>query len=453
MDALTGDVAVWLLARMVWWVERMARGRTVLTGPRGRLRRRVVALAVALLAMVAAPAFPASDPLPSEAIGRVETLPAAKSAHWVWASDAVTSRIALVDLEGGRMLGQIDGGWGITAGLFPDDGSILVPETHYSRGSRGQRTDLVSFYDGTRLAPTFEILIPAKRAFNALPVGNAALSDDERFLAVLNMTPATSLSIVDRQRRRFAGEVPIPGCALVYGAGDRRFLSLCADGRLLLVELDEQGNAIRKAHSEAFFDVQADPVTEKAVRRGDVWYFASFEGWIHEVDVSGPMPQPREPWSLFDAAAREEGWRVGGRQLLAVHRQSGQLYALVHRGGPDTHKQAGEEAWVYDLASRERVRRIPLRNPGLTYLGVSMAFGEDWWWPFNRLYDALLSLTPLGVASLAVTQDDAPVLVTGSEFSGALALYDARSGAFLRRITTGNMTNLVLQAPYGGPAR
>jgi methylamine dehydrogenase heavy chain len=397
---------------------------------------------------------PARSDLAPEPIGRVETLPVEVSPHWIWASDAVASRIALVDLADGRMLGVVDGGWGLTAGLFPAGGArLLIPETHYSRGSRGQRTDVVTFYDGTSLAPAGEVLIPAKRAFNALPVGNAALSDDDRFLAVFNMTPATSLSIVNLERRVFAGEVAIPGCALVYGAGPRRFLTVCADGTLLLVELDDQGNAIRKVRSDAFFDANADPITEKAVRRGDVWYFVSFEGRVHEVDVSGPLPSFRAPWSLFDEVARADRWRVGGRQLLTVHRTSGRLFALVHQGGPDTHKEAGREAWVYDLERRERVQRIALRNPGLTYLGVPMSFGEGWIWPFNRIYDALLSLTPLGVASIAVTQDDEPILVTGSEFSGSLALYDATSGEFLRRIATGNMTNLVLQAPYGGPTR
>lgn len=399
------------------------------------------------------PAGPLAADLAPEPLGRVERLPAEKPAHWIWASDAVASRIALVDLGSGEMRGIVDGGWGLTEGLFTAAGTILIPETHYSRGSRGQRTDVVTLYDGESLAPTHEVLIPAKRAFNALPTGNAALSDDDRFLAVANMTPATSLSIVDLERRSFAGEVPTPGCALVYGAGPRRFLSVCADGTLLLVELDDEGNAIRRARSKRFFDVEADPVTEKAVRRGDVWYFVSFEGMVHEVDVSGGLPAFRAPWSLFDEAAREASWRIGGRQLLAVHRPSGRLYALVHQGGPDGHKDAGSEAWVYDLERRERVQRIALRNPGLTYLGVPMAFGEDWIWPFNRLYDWLLSLAPLGVASLVVTQGDAPILVTGSEFSGSLALYDAESGDFLRRIATGNMTNLILQAPYGGPSR
>jgi methylamine dehydrogenase heavy chain len=297
------------------------------------------------------------------------------------------------------------------------------------------------------------VLIPAKRASNPLPTGNAALSDDDRFLAVFNMTPATSLSIVDLGRRSFAGEIETPGCGLVYAAGARRFVMLCADGAMLTVELDDEGNAVRKQRSQPFFDVASDPVSEKAVRHGDTWYFVSFEGLVHEVDVSGAAPRFLEPWSLFGEAERAERWRVGGRQPLAVHRKSGRLFALVHQGGPDTHKESGREAWVYDLAKRERVGRIELRNPGLTYLGVSMEFGQDWIWPFNRLYDLVLSFAPLGVACLEVTQDDSPILVTGSEFSGSLGLYDAQGGDFLRRLVTGNLTTLVLQAPYGGPQR
>jgi methylamine dehydrogenase heavy chain len=409
---------------------------------RGSSRRTVLVLV----------APPGAADLAPEPLGEVETLPA-PGPHWVWASDAVTERIGLVDLESGELRGVVDGGWGLTVGLFAADGSLFVPETHYSRGSRGRRTDVVTFYDRTRLTPEDEVLIPAKRAFNALPVGNAALSDDDRFAAVFNMTPATSISIVDLERRRFAGEVETPGCSLVYGAGARRFLMLCAAGRALLIELDDQGNAIRKIRSDAFFDPDSDPVTEKAVRRGDTWYFASFEGLVHEVDVSGPVPAFREPWSLVSDAERDEDWRIGGRQLLAVHRTTGRLYALMHQGPPDSHKEGGSEAWVYDLETRERVQRIALRNPGLTYLGVPMEFGQDWIWPFNRLYDWVLSAVPLGTSCIAVTQDDAPLLVTGSEFSGSLALYDARSGEFLRRTATGNMTTLALSAPYGGPRR
>jgi len=174
---------------------------------------------------------------------------------------------------------------------------------------------------------------------------------------------------------------------------------------------------------------------------------------MHEVDVSGPMPVFPEPWSMVSDAEREAGWRVGGRQPLAVHRATGRLFALMHQGGPNTHKESGREAWVFDLAAREHSDTIALRNPGLTYLGVSMEFGQGWIWPFSHLYDWLLSLAPLGVASLEVTQDDAPLLVTASEFSGSMGVYDAASGEFRGRVTSGNMTNLALQAPYGGPAR
>ena len=111
-------------------------------------------------------------------------------------------RIALVDLESGRTLGMIDGGFGVASGLFPTRRrEIYLPETHYSRGSRGERTDVVTIYDAKSLFPVAEVRIPPGRAINVLSSANAALSDDERFVAVFDYTPATSLSIVDVERR------------------------------------------------------------------------------------------------------------------------------------------------------------------------------------------------------------------------------------------------------------
>jgi methylamine dehydrogenase heavy chain len=417
-----------------------------------RPRPHLTVAVVALLGLLLAGSTSGELPAETEYLGRVETLPPAE-AHWVWASDPVLERTALVDLESERMLGVIDGGWGLTAPVFSADGAeAYVPETHYSRGSRGERTDVVTFYGQSRLAAEGEVVLPAKRAINALPVANAALEDSGRFLGVFNMTPATSLSIVDVRLRRFVVEVATPGCSLVYGAGPRRFLMLCMDGAALLVSLDAQGWPGVRTRTEPFFDPQTDPVTEKAVRAGDTWYFVSFDGMVHPVDVSGPELRFEEPWSLLSDADRAARWRIGGSQHLAVHERSGRLFALVHQGDVDSHKAPGTELWVIDLASRERIDRWPLRNPGFTYLGVSMEFGQDWIWPFNRLYDALLSLTGMGVDSIVVTGDDEPLLVTASTFSGSLGLYDADSGDFLRRVVVGNMTNLVLQAPYARPA-
>jgi len=267
------------------------------------------------------------------------------------------------------------------------------------------------------------------------------------------MNPATSLSIVDAERRTFVGEIATPGCSLSYGAGDRRFAMLCSNGSMLVVRLDDEGRELSKVRSEPFFDPLADPVTEKAARYGDRWVFVSFEGMIHEVDFSGPDVRFDEPWSLFGEAERAASWRIGGTQHLAVHEASGRLYALVHQGAVDTHKDGGTELWVYDLATRERVDRIELHSPGFTYLGVPMEFGQDWVWPFNRLYGWMVdtSLPYVGIGNVAVTQGEDPLLITGSNFSGSLAIYDALSGEFLDRVTTGNMTTLVLQSPWRPP--
>jgi len=383
-----------------------------------------------------------------EAIGRVETLPVPWSPRWALASDAVMRRLALVDLETGDFLGQIEGGFGITRALLARSRpEIYVPETHYSRGTRGERTDVVTIYEAPTLRPVDEVVIPPRRALNALPVANAALSDDDRFLAVFNMTPAQSVTIVDVERRAVAGVIDTPGCSLVYAAGPRRFAMLCADGALLTLTLDDTGAETDRARSAPFFDPIEDPVTEKAVRIDDRWIFVSFEGYVHEVDLSGSEPRFAEPWSLLSQAEREARWRPGGHQHLAVHRATGRLYSLMHQGGPGSHKDPGRELWVYELARRERLQRLELRSPGLTYMGVSLAFGQDWIWPFNRLYDGLLALGGdlLGVGSVDVTQDDRPILVTASRVSGAVALYDALSGEFLRRFATGNMTILGLQ--------
>ena len=420
----------------------------------GTLRRRSWGIAVIglLLSLVVGPA---QADVAIETPGRVETLPSPPSPHWAWVADGLLERTALVDLEQGKLLGMVDGGFGLTAALFARTRpEIYVPETHYSRGSRGERTDVLTIWNARTLSPVGEVILPPKRGINALPGANAALSDDDRFLAVFNLTPATSLSIVDAEKRTLAGEISTPGCSLVYAAGSRRFIMLCADGSLLSVTLDDEGREAGKVRSPPFFDPQTDPVTEKAVRYRDVWLFVSFEGSVHPVDVSGDEPRFGEVWSLVSDADRKRSWRIGGSQHLAVHQASGRLYSLMHQGGPDSHKDPGTELWVYDLSQHERVQRIELRSPGFTYLGVPLEFGQSWVWPFNGLYDWLLALAPnLGIGNVVVTQDEQPLLVTGSNFTGSLALYDALSGEFLRRVTTGNMTNLVLQAPSFGTTK
>jgi methylamine dehydrogenase heavy chain len=396
--------------------------------------------------------------VPSEAefLGSVADLPVPFSPYWIWASDAMLGKMALLDLLSGEKLGEVDGGLYISTGLFPaNDREFYVPETHYSLGTRGERHDIVTFYDTRTLAVTGEVFLPTQRAQNSLPVGNSAISDDGRFVAVYNFTPAQSLGIVDTLARSFVGDIPTPGCALVYAAGPRRFFSLCANGSLLLITLDDDGAAVGVERSEPFFDPVADPITEKGIRVGNTWYFVSFEGYMYAFDASGIRPRFSEPWSLLSDGERAGGWRVGGRQFLAIDAQSGRAFVLLHRGGVDTHKTGGTHMGVYNLNEQSEIERVALESPGFTFSGQPVEFGTDWMWPFNRLYgfiarQAMEYEVHARPDALLVTGGERPLLVVAGEFTGSLAVYDAQTLEFMHRVSTSNWTTLAIQDPRWG---
>lgn len=410
----------------------------------------ISAIALAVLCGAAA-----SADLPAEKTGEIEKLLLPAKPHWVWVSDLILQRSALIDADRGLFLGMVNGGYGTIMPLFPTSKSeIYLPATYYSRGSRGERTDTVDIYDLATLTPIAEVVIPSKRATNAVALAHAALSDDDRFLAIFNWTTGTSLSIVDMERRVFASEIATPGCSLVYAAGPRRFFSICGDGSVFLVTLDDEGHEVSRVRSEAFFDPKADPVTEKAMRVGNQWFFVTFNGMVRTVDVSGPEVKFAEPWPLLTSEDHDESWRIGGMQHLAVHQRSGRLYTLMHRGGPDTHKEPGEEVWIYDLAKKQRIARVALRNPGLTLYGFAIEAGQDWIWPFSGAFAwAVDHLAPPAIGFIQVTQDERPLLITASQFFGSLGVYDALTGEFLRRVQPTGWTSDVLLAPWGGPSQ
>ena len=420
---------------------------------RGALRAPRVSVRLHLLLLLALwVAGPVAADVQPEAMGQVERLAQPFHAHWVWVSDLVLERAALMDLDSGRFLGMINGGYGTIMPLFPSRrAEIYIPATYYARRTHGGRTDVLEIYDAQTLSLRAEVTLPPKRATNAVAIGHAALSDDDRFVAIFDWTTGQSLSIVDVEQRRVTAEIATPGCSLVYAAGPRRFFSLCGDGAALSVTLDDDGHEQARERSEPFFDPQTDPVTEKAVRFGNQWLFVSFAGKLHPVDVSGAALRFGEVWSLVTDAERADRWTIGGLQHSAVHQQSGRFYILMHRGGPDTHKDAGTEVWIYDLASRRRLNRVKLVNPGLTIYGFPIEFGRTWVRPFNHLCDWLLdTFAPAAVSAIQVTQDDAPLLFTAEQFSGSLAVYDARSGTFLRRVQPTGWTSDVLLAPWDG---
>jgi len=292
---------------------------------------------VATLALVASCAsVPAARA--GRALGQVRTLPAQPGPHWVWVSDILLKRAALIDADG---VAPRDAArrWQRhpRAAALARRSRFYQAETYYARGTRGERTDIVSITDALTLQPKGEVGDPPSAA--STPRGGwlgalrrrpllRGLQHESRDVAEHRRCRRAPLRRRDRhtrlQPRLRRGNPALPVALRQRTA--------------LVVTLDERGREASKAHTEIWFDPKADPVTEKAARRGDQWFFVSFEGVVHPVDVSGPALRFAEPWSLLSDADRKESWRVGGMQQLALHAATGRLYALMHQGGVDTHK-------------------------------------------------------------------------------------------------------------------
>ena len=360
------------------------------------------ALGVALGSVLGAVQGNAQDLAPEQLF--VESL-GEPTSHWVLVNDSVyaltDTRAYLLDADSGAMLGMIStGAWRNAVEFAPGFAAIYSPETYYSRGSRGTRTDVLTIYDTATLDVTGEIVIPPKRAAGMPHRAYSGISDDGRFVYVANMTPATSISVVD-VKTKHVQEIATAGCALTYPAGNRTFLMLCGNGTVQRVTLDENGHLESRAHTEPFFDPEADPLTEKAARHGDTWLFVSFNGQIHPVRVRNDRAKPQRGFSLFSDAERGAGWQVGGLQFTVVHQASGRLFVIVHQGEAGGHKDPGEQVWVYDVAKRKKIAELALVAPA---------------------------------KSIAVSADDAPLLYAVEGATPALLVYDANSGEHLRTI-------------------
>ena len=372
------------------------------------------------LALGQAAAQGASPPLPADPQGVIASLPTA-SPHWVWVNDFVFPHMAdgqalLVDGDSGRFLGMLSTGFGFGRLVLSKDGkTIFSPETYFSRGTRGIRTDVVTMYDPAHLAPVGEIRIPPKRSSNMPMMGDAELTDDGRFLLIYNFTPAQSVTVVDASSHKLVGEIETAGCALVYPTGPRSFFSICADGSLLNVHLDGSGHALSRDRTGHLFDVAKDPVTEKGVRVGNTWQFVTYSGVMYPVQITRDGGLTLGPkWPLLSAADQAQQWRPGGLQQLAAHAGLNRLYSIMHRGGPQTHKDPGKEVWVYDLARHTRIQRIAMKNES---------------------------------GAIQVTHDAQPLLFSAFIESSTLDVYDATSGQYLRSVEHVGTTPTILVTP------
>ena len=123
------------------------------------------------------------EPMPPSVI-----LPAEPDPHWVWVNDIVFHHMAdgkayLVDGDSGEFLGMLSTGVGFIGLVLPSDYSqIYSPETYFSRGTRGERTDVIShltgFLTGIALGAIYGSINPGimVRARNQWLLGTAALA-------------------------------------------------------------------------------------------------------------------------------------------------------------------------------------------------------------------------------------------------------------------------------------
>lgn len=350
-------------------------------------------------------------PLPIEPTGVIETLPASYPPSWFLVHDAGffhmgDGKVYVIDTAADTLPAQVKGTFNVSmiGNIIqsPRRGEIYATETFHTRGSRGDRLDVLTIFDQETLAPKGEVMLPRGKRFMGMPQRYAlVLLDNDRWLGVANFSPATSVTLIDLDSREIVGEIPTPGCVLTYPMGKRGFSSLCADGRFMSTTLNDDGSVAGQVRTDAFFSSDDTPIFERPAIIGSTAYFPSVAGLVYPVDLGGEVAKVGKPWNLVPEAERAANWAPAGIGLIDRDDQ-GRFYILMHPDAQDgSYQGGGPEVWVYDAAARKRVLRIKLQAWGL---------------------------------SLAVSRGKQPVLMVVNPTDMSLEMYDTGSGDFIRTI-------------------
>lgn len=341
---------------------------------------RPLALSLLTAALLAGPAaWALAQQAPIETLTGGHVLPSDASKR-VYVMDSVfqhltESRLNIFDGETGKFLGMIPTSYNGHMQLSKDGKSIYTMTTYHERVTRGKRTDVVEIWDSSALTFKKEIVIPDKRAQALNYRGIFRQTTDGKFIVLQNATPATSITVVDIQKEKFASEITATaGCWSVIPLPNkpRSFMTLCGDGSLLVIDLDETGQVEAQQRSKPMFPVQDDPVFIAPGLLDDKAYFVSFHGNVYTANL-GDSELTFEPvWSLLDEKDKTQGWVPGGYNLIDIEQAHQRLYVLMHPDGKEgSHKNPAAEIWVYDLASKQRIARVPGRDG----LSLSVAQG------------------------------------------------------------------------------
>lgn len=391
------------------------------------MRRASIRRGTLLVAAWAALTAGAAAELPVEPTPAVGVLPAQYPSSYVFLVDPnffgmESGKVVIADV--GAAVDHHKGAIGAAQfGLFTAARTrpeLYVVDTFYSRGHRGERTDVLTIYDKATLNPTGEIILPGgKRGQTLTEAGAFQLSADERFAFVYNFTPAASVTVVDLVRRRIASEIDIPGCVHAFALKGGGFASLCGHGGVASTRLDATGKFVAQTMSAPFNDIDKDPMFTRPAVIDGVAYFPTYAGKIQPVDLNGPEAVAGEAWTIPapPAEAKKKGWRdrvpglskkqagagtrlPSGWQLISRD-DAGRLYVTMRATETiDDHDTGGDEVWVIDPASKALVNRLKLRAEA---------------------------------SIIEVTAGDDPYLVAARpDFS--FDVYKANSGAWVRRI-------------------
>lgn len=340
--------------------------------------------------------------------GVIQTLPESWPPHWVIVQDGAffhmnSGKLIVVDADSDdaarRVKGMFDANFIAQFYQARTRPEMYVSETFYSRGTRGERTDVLTIWDKATLSNTGEIVLPPKRA-SQMPMNyHLQLVDDEKIALIYNFTPATSVSVIDIVNRQFLTEVSTPGCSLVYPMAGRAFASICTDGSMMSFQLGENGEQTSSERTDVFFDANGDALIEKAAMIDGIAYFPTFLGRMFPVDLTGSTIEVGDPWSLLGDG--DEGWRPGGLAVTGTD-ADGKIYVLMHPDGYEgSHKDPGVEVWVFDPETRERVNRMALQLPAI---------------------------------SIGLTRDDDPLLLA-TNVNLEVDVYNVGSGEYLRTLS------------------
>jgi len=311
---------------------------------------------------------PGPAPVPQAEVSDVASMPPA-TPRWIYiVSDFGQNGVRVFDGDSGKMKGLVEAPSLGNIGFDPKGKFYYVSETIWSKFDRGVRQDMVSVYDTQSLKLQGEIPLPG-RLLGGTAVSNFAISGDGKLGFVYALQPSSSVHVVDLEKRKMQQTVQLPGCAAVFPAGAGGLGALCSDGSMAMVSFP--GGKAVVSHTAPFFPALTDPVfdTVPVDRARSQATFLSYTGKVYSAAL-GAAPQIGAPWSIQAAGGMREAaaapldvnWVPGGRQPFAVDYVAGRLYVLMHVGEQWSHKEAGQEIWIVDLAKHKVVLRHP--TPG-----------------------------------------------------------------------------------------